>query len=190
MSTITTSLKFRLLREDDLEWARLLHNEPNVLKMLGDPTVITKEQQQKWFQNLIKSNTSRRIIVENQEEKIGFFRLDRIDYHNRSVETGGDIHKDFRGKGYAKPIYKKLFNYLFSIGFNRVWLLVAEYNTIGINLYKKLGFQIEGTQHQAFFKEGEYKNLIMMSILKENWKADVNLNWQSNDERLLNEIST
>jgi diamine N-acetyltransferase len=49
---------------------------------------------------------------------------------------------------------------------NRLWLLVLENNEPAKNLYKKMGFVNEGVQRQAIFKEGQYHDYIMMSLLR------------------------
>ena len=53
--------------------------------------------------------------------------------------------------------------------FNRVWLLVAEYNAVAINLYKNLGFRLEGTQREAIYRFGQFWNYETMSILKRSY---------------------
>jgi len=35
---------------------------------------------------------------------------------------------------------------------HRVWLAVLDYNQVGINLYKKHGFQEEGSYRDAIFR--------------------------------------
>ena len=49
---------------------------------------------------------------------------------------------------------------------NRLWLLVLENNEPAKNLYKKMGFVNECVQRQAIFKEGQYHDYIMMSLLR------------------------
>ena len=152
---------------EHLEWARELHNDPDVIKMLTDPHVVTPEEQMTWFDRLQSSDSWERVLVMIDGTPAGVVRLDQIDYYNRSIGVGLDIHKDFRGKGHAKPIYKMVLDKLFNIHhFNRVWLLVAAYNEVAINLYKGLGFVYEGSQRQALLKDGKLFDYHFMSILK------------------------
>lgn len=163
-----SSLKFSPLTEYHLEWARCLHNDPEVLCMLTDPHKVSREEQIDWFSNLQESKTSKRLVVSYKECLIGIIRLDQIDYNNKSVQVGLDIHKDFRGGKFAKPIYNKLLSELF-VEFNRVYLMVAEYNRRAINLYSDLGFKYEGTHRQALFRYGKFHDYISMSILREEY---------------------
>lgn len=163
-------LKLTDLTEDQLEWARTLHNDPEVLAMLTDPTVVSPEQQVAWFAKLQSSSKSRRLVATLNGNPVGVVRLDDIDLHNHSVCVGLDIEKSYRGQGLAKPIYRELFQYLFQdLTMNRVWLLVAAYNKRAHRLYTELGFVEEGKFREALYKDNQYHDYILMSILRDEW---------------------
>lgn len=153
-----------------LEWARQLHNDPEVLSMLTDPTIVGKDQQIIWFDKLQRSNTSKRVVAFDGEEPVGLVRIDSIDYDNSSVCIGLDICKKFRGKGYAKKVYKEVLKEWFEIqGMNRVWLMVASYNMVAKHLYTSLGFKKEGVQREALYKNNTFFDYEMMSILRSEY---------------------
>jgi len=163
-------ITFTLLSEDELEWARQLHNDPEVLKMLTDPHEVNPEEQIAWFQNLKKSKSSQRWVIWYQGIKIGIARLDQIDSCNKNICIGLDIHKDHRGKGLAKPIYRELFKYWFETQeFNRIWLITASYNIRARNLYTGLGFLYEGCYRESLFKDERYYDCILMGLLKKEY---------------------
>ena len=168
--TSVTGVVLEPLDEARLEWARQLHNDPDVLKMLTDPRVVTVEEQQEWFVRLQKSNSSLRWVAEVDGASVGVVRIDQIDRHNKSVCVGLDIHRDHRGKGYARHIYDCVLNYWFiRENFNRVWLMVAAYNYIARHLYISLGFVEEGVQREGLIKDGVKHDYVMMSILKSEY---------------------
>ena len=159
------------LTKDQLEWARLLHNDPEVLTMLTDPHEVSEAEQLVWFSKLESSGSSQRLVAFQDGVPIGLVRLDNIDQYNRSVCVGLDIHRDFRGKGLARPIYQKVFKEWFSDRcFNRVWLLVASYNEKARHIYSSLGLKEEGVQREALLKEGKYYDYICMSILRREYE--------------------
>lgn len=168
-----SAYSFRFLAEEDLEWARALHNDPNVLKMLTDPRQVSLEGQVHWFQGLQKSVSSCRLVVEKHGEKIGLVRIDQIDPWNFNLCLGMDIVSEHRGQGHARPIYLSLFDFIFDgMGFNRIWLLVAEYNEVARHLYTRLGFKEEGCHRKALYKEGSYFDYILMGVLREEYRGN------------------
>ena len=157
---------FRILEENDIEWARKLHNDPSVLYMLTDTSFISEKQQKIWFEKISLSPTSKRYIIEFEDQKIGLVRIDDIDYLNKSICVGLDIHKEFRGMGHGFQSFRLLLKYCFDeLNMNRVWLLVLSINVPAIKLYRKIGFKEEGVQRERLFRGGKYHNYIMMSIL-------------------------
>lgn len=157
----------------DIEWARELHNDPEVLSMLTDPTVISPEQQIRWYVSVSNSSKSERLVVRLGGERVGLVRIDNIDHHNKNVCLGLDIAKEFRGRGYASEVYKDMFRLFFEKeGMNRIWLLVAEYNHRARHIYQSLGFREEGIYREALLKEGQYYDYILMGILKSEYHVE------------------
>lgn len=163
---------YKPLSENLIEWARELHNDPTVLQNLTDIHVVEIAEQEIWFQKLQRSKTSKRVVVSERQTNvpIGLIRLDNIDDANSSICIGADIHKDYRGKGLAYPIYLGLLWYIFSIAnFHRAWLLVADYNAIARHIYKKLHLIEEGIFREALLRDNSWKDYILMGILKNEY---------------------
>jgi RimJ/RimL family protein N-acetyltransferase len=96
-----------------------------------------------------------------------------IDFINSSACIGGDIAKEYRGNGFSTALYKLIFNLAFNeMNLNRCWLLVLDYNQRAKHIYEKLGFVYEGKQRKAVYKDGQYHDYHMMSILKEEYEND------------------
>ena len=53
----------------------------------------------------------------------------------------------------------------------RVWLDVYDFNTRARRSYEKVGFSLEGTKRHALFKHGRYVDVLLMSILRDEWAA-------------------
>lgn len=163
---------FRPLEERDLEWARLLHNDPEVRLMLTDPSAVTRKGQREWFKSIRDSEKSKRLVVEFGRERVGLVRLDSIDYLNRSVLVGLDIDRRHRGRHYAKRIYAVLLRHLFSkLGMHRAWLKVAGFNARARRLYRELGFREEGVERGALYRFKRFHDYIIMGLLSEELKV-------------------
>ena len=50
-------------------------------------------------------------------------------------------------------------------GLRRVELTVRENNAVAIELYKKLGFAVEGLQRNRILVDGIYENLVLMGVV-------------------------
>ena len=169
----------RLMERQDIEAARLLHNDASTLLQLTNVEHVSEAQQEAWFHAMSTSKTSRRYTVHEAESGafVGLFRVDHMDLINKSVCVGLDIVPEMRGRGYAKEIFRYFLDYYFmSMGMNRIYLAVLETNTIGRNLYRGLGFVEESVHREAIFRNGGYINLIWMSILRREYAESNGLN--------------
>jgi diamine N-acetyltransferase len=169
----TERLIIRLMERDDLEDLRILHNADDVLLKLSDPAHVSQVQQEVWFQSASLSKTSRRYVarLRTNNQMAGMFRIDSIDFVNGNCFVGCDISPQFQGQGYATEFYDYILDYLFgACRLNRVELVTLKDNDIAQNLYKKLGFVVEGERREAIFRDGHYKNLVAMGLLATEWQ--------------------
>ncbi len=78
------------------------------------------------------------------------------------------IAEEFQEKGYGKAALSRIVDFIFSEkSVRRIYIEVYETNVKAINIYQSFGFKIEGILHKHSFKNGEYINLIIMGLLKE-----------------------
>ena len=87
------------------------------------------------------------IVTREEGKHIGNIKIDPIDMESKFGEYGimlGD--KTEWGKGYAKEASERIVQYCFSdeVDLRKVNLGVVEDNHDAVELYKKLGFEIEG----------------------------------------------
>ena len=166
-------LKFRPAEPHD---AALICGERNRKDrlFLKNPSIISIAETAKWLENL--SSSSRRLIVSDSylidnNKDIGIIRIDSIDWINRNCEIGLDVFDDFKGKGYAAPIYEWLLNHLFNeLGFHSVYLEVLETNDRAIHIYKKLGFRQDGRLRQRIYRDGKFIDYLLFSLLKSEFE--------------------
>lgn len=107
-------------------------------------------------------------IVYVYENRIGYFRLSDYSKTNHTIYIGMDIDKRFRGKGYGYQSYKKFIPYILKeYNLHKISLEVLSTNIVAYNLYKKLGFVVEGIKRQEVLKKNKYVDSIIMSLLKD-----------------------
>ena len=167
----------RPIEREDVEFLRIMHNDWSTLQNLTDTTLINEIQQEKWFTSICSSTSSLRLAVvdiagtHSVKEVIGCVRLDHIDYRNRSIQVGGDIVANCRGRGFGSLMFKACLKYVFDVmNMRRAYLSVLETNEIAKNMYLKNGFVEEGRQVQAIFRNGLYYDYINMYLLVDKYR--------------------
>jgi RimJ/RimL family protein N-acetyltransferase len=166
------SITLRIIEESDLESMRKLRNDPTTWINLTDIESIDSESQQRWFQGLVgRQDRIYLVACDDEHNFLGVTRMDEIDRTNRSIRVGCDIVPEMRGQGYGTKVFAAVIKYSFDyMNMHRVWLAVLDYNQVGINLYKKSGFQKEGSYRDAIFRDGRYHDYSIMSLLEEEYR--------------------
>lgn len=121
---------------NDISFFNEVRNECS--NFLHNKSKYTLEQSYQWF--LKKGETDPFFIYEIEGIKIGYFRTS--NWTKNSCYVGMDIHKDFRGKGFAKLAYNIFFEYIKNnyLDIKELKLEVLKSNNIAYRLYKKIGF--------------------------------------------------
>ena len=100
-----------------------------------------------------------------------------IDWVGRSTELGIFIgEKTSWNQGYGREAIELLLDYGFNtLNLNRIFLRVDETNPGGIHCYEHAGFIHEGRLRQAKFEDGQYIDLLLMSVLRSEWQSRKNI---------------
>jgi RimJ/RimL family protein N-acetyltransferase len=114
------------------------------------------------------------ILLKNGDRHIGGAGLHGIRQVHRTAAFGIMIgEKDCWGQGYGTEATRLLVRHGFrSLNLNRISLHVYDYNARAIRAYEKAGFKREGVLRQEIYAEGAYHDVVVMAILKEEWRAE------------------
>jgi RimJ/RimL family protein N-acetyltransferase len=170
-------VRLRAISKDDLpafvDWL----NDPEVNRNVAIYYPLPMEQEENWFKVMSTHAVEEQpLAIEIKDEKgwklAGDMSFLNFDQHERSAEIGIFIgEKAAWNKGYGTEAMRLMVDYGFNnLNLNRIYLRVFETNPRGIRCYEKAGFQHEGRQRQAHFLDGKYVDVLMMSILKNEWK--------------------
>lgn len=164
--------KLRTIIDDDHEWMISLHNDPEVLKNMTHSTPVTIGSHLKWWKQVSEDPRQLRLIFEVGGDRAGLAKFYNIDEHNLCCVLGGDIHKDFRGKGHGKMMWMLMLSRCFDdFNLHRVSLTTAEYNAVGRHIYEKLGFKEEGLFKESLWRDGRFHDQVLMFMLKRDWQS-------------------
>lgn len=170
--------KLRELNENDLDTINTWRNDKNLIDNLGAPfRFIGPEVDKRWYENYMNNrNTVVRCAIVNESDRIlGLVSLTSIDQLNQSAEfhimIGGSENQG-RGMG-TFAVNEMLKHAFYNLNLQRVELTVLENNERAKHLYEKCGFRFEGVKRKSNYKNGVFVNMLMYSILREEFEGGV-----------------
>ena len=172
-------IRFRRAEKTDLPLFMEWINDPDVTEGLTLYLPMGMWEEEEWFARLAKRpQTERPMTVEIADgdgwRAIGNLSFFNIDAVARSGEIGimlGD--KSIWNQGYGTEAMRLLLKHGFeTLNLNRIQLYVYDANIWAIRTYEKVGFIHEGRKRQALFKNGKYQDILIMSVLREEWEKE------------------
>lgn len=128
-----------------------------------------------WFDALLLDmSTYNKAIVDSRNGKlIGYAGIANLSKTNLSGEYFIFIgNKSYYGNGVGTFVTKEIVKIGFKeLGLNRIMLTASEKNIGAIKAYKKAKFKTEGIMKQAFYRDGNFHDKIVMAILREEWSG-------------------
>lgn len=167
----------REYRASDLPEIRKWVNDPEITEGLSDIFLFphTQESTEGFLASILEGRTESRefIVAEKSSERfLGQIGLQRIDWKNRYAVLSVVFPREHQGKGYGTEALRVLLRFVFDeLGLHRLELLVHDNNAPAIRCYERCGFREEGRFRQQFFRHGRFRDILVMAILAEEYRA-------------------
>lgn len=168
--------QLRELERKDLSTINKWRNQSELIAQLGAPfRYINPEVDNQWFENYMANRGScvRCAVVKETEPTciLGLVSLTNIDQINQSAVLHIMIGNTAdQGKGIGSFAIISMLNHaFFNMNLHRVELKVLTSNMRARHVYEKCGFSKEGILRNAVFKNGEFVDILLYSILKEEY---------------------
>jgi RimJ/RimL family protein N-acetyltransferase len=135
--------------------------------------------EERWFEQMIAGQGKRDyhfvICLVEDDTPIGTAGLHGINGVEGNAEFGISIgEKAYWNRGYGTESLHAICDFAFgALRLERIQLQVYTPNTRAVRSYEKAGFVLEGTQRHALFAEGEFVDVHVMSLLRDEWRAQV-----------------
>jgi L-phenylalanine/L-methionine N-acetyltransferase len=103
------------------------------------------------------------------EEVVGQLGLETFTRPRRRHvgEIGMAVRDDWQGKGVGTALMEAALDLADNwLGLTRIELSVYTDNTAGVALYKKFGFEVEGTNRRYAYRNGEYVDAYSMARIR------------------------
>jgi len=164
----------RALELDDYVLINKWRNDPDVSKYLGGNVFfVSSERERKSIENKIlddSKNIYLSICDISTNQLIGYTSINNLDLRNRKAEWGGTLigDKQFLGKGLGKEASALMLRFLFDqYPIHKCYAYCLEEHPVTQKLFNSLGFKKDGTLRDDIFKHGEFKNILLFSIIRD-----------------------
>ena len=160
-------MNLRVVEKEDLTLWREWINNPEVFGVYNPLMQLSRPELEKRFDNLTPEE--KWFIIEKKDgSKIGgvvHFPVGKF------LEIGYTLIPSERGKGYCTEAVKIMVDYLFlSKDIVRIQAHIDPRNVASQKVAERTGFKKEGTIRKCFFAKGEWRDMLLYSILREEWK--------------------
>lgn len=170
------NIVLRYARESDLDAYYLFIQDPEVNRLTGAQREFTREEIAAWIRKIGTKHEDRVdfvIVSKETDELIGEVVLNEIDPVNRRanirIAIQGARH---RGKGFGTEAMILMLRHGFeTLKLHRIDLGVYVFNPRAIRVYEKVGFQREGIQREILYQDGQFYDMILMSMLEDEFRA-------------------
>jgi RimJ/RimL family protein N-acetyltransferase len=163
-------MEIRQIKTNDASFVNLIkqvESESGFMLFEKGERNIGPEQLAKRIGDMKKEDNSTILVAEENNEIIGYLiaiggNARRIKH---SVYLVIGILNRYRGLGIGTKLFKQLEEWATEHSIHRLELSVVTRNEAGLRLYKKMGFDIEGTKRHSLYIDSEFVDEYYMSKL-------------------------
>ena len=171
---IGQQVRLRGVERSDLPVVVGWMNDPATRAQIARSSPLSMAEEERWFEQLLKATTDVVFIVETRPggatkapRTLGMCGIHKIDWKHRNAAVGiviGAVAD--RGRGYGTDALRALVAHAVNdLGLHRIELEVFPDNAAALLSYQRCGFVKDGVRRAAMFKDGGFRDLVLMSIL-------------------------
>lgn len=172
MSIIGEKTYLTCIKKSSLEILRTWRNSEDIKQYTREYREISEEMQSQWFEKQIhnKSQLNFEIYSNDNNCLIGQCSLANINWTYRSAEFGIYIAVS-NLRGYGSDALKALIKHgFYELNLHRIYGEVYSNNLRALSAFYKIGFVKECVLRKAKFMNGDYCDIICVSMLEDEWR--------------------
>ena len=170
-------VQLRPIKRDDLANFLKWFNDPEVTQYLTMYLPMTEMAEGKWIEEQASKADRAFFVIEAIDndiyKPIGTIASGNISPRNHNAGFGIAIgEKNFWSKGYGTESARLLIEYGFNqLNLHRISSSAKAFNERSIRMHKKVGFKEEGISRQYEYVNGQFHDVVMFGLLREEWKG-------------------
>jgi RimJ/RimL family protein N-acetyltransferase len=171
-------VRLRAIEKEDLPRYVNWLNDPEVRAGLNLFLPLSMAEEERWYQAVLdREEIERPLAIDVLEGErwihIGGCGLFNFHAQAQSAELGIALGDKTRwDRGHGSEAMRVLLRYGFNtLNLHRIALQVFESNARARHVYQQLGFVQEGRLRQARYHEGKFEDIILMGILRDEWRG-------------------
>ena len=172
-------VELRPIKRSDIEYFLKWMNDTEVSQYLTVYLPVTEFTEEKWIEDMAQKTAAGSDVIfviealDDGHKSIGVVGLDKISPKDHQAEFGIAIgEKSHWEKGYGTEAARLIIDYGFQqLNLHRIRSGALANNKRSIRLHKKVGFQEEGRLREEVFKNGEFHDLVIFGLLRDEWKS-------------------
>lgn len=166
-------IRLRAFEPSDAEANYALVNDQATMRgmMSGIPFPSSYADEQQWLsQQSSYTRGEYQFAVETLDgELAGRCGVIRVDWKNRMAKLAIMLGTPYRGKGYGKEAMQMLCDFCFrEMNLHKLRVSVFAFNEPAIRCYLACGFHEEGRLKQELWRDGAYRDVLILSRFAEN----------------------
>lgn len=173
---MSTRIYLRALELDDYKISIIWRKNKELWsKLAGTHYFVSEAYEKKWIEEKVLTPKSNEIVLavcsQENNRYIGNVYLTDIDWINKNAHIHIMLGDDsFWGKGIGTESIMTIVKYAFKEkNLHRIYGRILSDNIASIKMFKKCNFTQEGVLRQNAYKNGVYNDMVIMSILKEEF---------------------
>jgi RimJ/RimL family protein N-acetyltransferase len=167
------TLNLKIIEKEDMPQFTEMISSPTYVGEYNPLAQMSKAEMEKAFED--PSGLKPFFIEKKDGTKVGFivyFHIPHIGVGAKLLEIGYSLAPGERGKGYGAEAINLMVDFLFlSRETLRIQAQTDARNVASQRVLEKVGFKKEGTLRKCFFIRGDWRDVFIYSILREEWKA-------------------
>jgi RimJ/RimL family protein N-acetyltransferase len=167
----------RPAERDDIPTLVRWMNDWGTARYLSRRAPLGQALEERWFEQMTEAQGEGHwyfIVCRLEDERpvgnVGLFDLDLV---NGSAGIGITIGEETdRGRGIGRDAMETVLDFGFGrLRLERMWLDAYRFNERAIRSYERIGFVHEGVARHGGYRDGEWVDLVLMSVLRDEWAA-------------------